>query len=83
MRDRLRELASASGRSANAVVVDLLEKALAESVDQKNLLRDLVEDQDILRTEVAYVRAEVEKLKQALNHPSHLLKLKHDPESER
>jgi predicted DNA-binding protein len=43
MRDRLRELATASGRSANAVIVDLVEKAMADSADQKNL-QDRVED---------------------------------------
>jgi predicted DNA-binding protein len=41
MRDRLRELASARGRSANAVIVDLLEKAMADSADQKTL-QDMV-----------------------------------------
>jgi predicted DNA-binding protein len=81
LRDRLRELASASGRSANAVIVDLLEKGLADSADQKNLLRDLVEDQDILRIEVAGLRRMVEKLMQDRldrDDPS-LIGLKGDP----
>ena len=41
LRDRLRELAKASGRSANAVIVDLLEKAMADRADQKNLQEQL------------------------------------------
>jgi predicted DNA-binding protein len=43
MRERLRELASARGRSANALMVELLEQAMADSADQKNL-QDRVED---------------------------------------
>jgi hypothetical protein len=43
LRDRLRDLARASGRSANAVIVDLLEQAMADHVVQKNLT-DMVEE---------------------------------------
>jgi hypothetical protein len=62
MRDQLYRLAEANGRSANSEIIERLRLSI-ESDNQKSL-RDLVEDQDILRTEVAYLRGMVEKLKQ-------------------
>jgi hypothetical protein len=61
MRDQLYRLAEANGRSANSEIIE----RLRQSIEYDNLksFRDLVEDQDILRTEVAGVRRMVEKLK--------------------
>jgi hypothetical protein len=93
LRDKLHALAKASGRSANAELVDRLEKSMVEP--DKNL-RDLVEDQDILRTEVADLRRMVEKMKHdsdamlekiKQDYPGRyeaiLMELKGDPKPER
>ena len=62
MRDKLYRLAEANGRSANSEIIERLRLSI-ESDNQKSL-RDLVEDLDILRTEVADLRRMVETLKQ-------------------
>jgi hypothetical protein len=90
LRRRLAEIAKESGRSINAEVVTRLEKSM---VEPDKTLRDLIDDQDILRTDVAHLRGMVEKIKldtdafiEKLKQgrvAATFAKLKDDPESER